>query len=75
MRTLIITTLLGLLASNATAETRLLRFPDLHGDTVVFTYAGDLWLAGTDGSNVRRLTSHPGQELFARFSPAASKFT
>jgi dipeptidyl aminopeptidase/acylaminoacyl peptidase len=69
MRTLIITTLLGLLASNATAETRLLRFPDLHGDTVVFTYAGDLWLAGTDGSNVRRLTSHPGQELFARFSP------
>ena len=69
MRTLIITTLLGFLASTATADTRLLRFPDLHGDTVVFTYAGDLWLAGTDGSNVRRLTSHPGQELFARFSP------
>ena len=31
--------------------------------------AGDLWLANTDGANVRRLTSHPGQELFARFSP------
>ena len=69
MRSTIIITLLGLLASTATADTRLLRFPDLHGDTVVFTYAGDLWLAGTDGSNVRRLTSHPGQELFARFSP------
>jgi tricorn protease len=69
MRTAIITTLLGLLTSTAAADTRLLRFPDLHGDTVVFTYAGDLWLAGTDGSNVRRLTSHPGQELFARFSP------
>ena len=69
MRTAIIATILGLLASTATADTRLLRFPDLHGDTVVFTYAGDLWLAGTDGGNVRRLTSHPGQELFARFSP------
>jgi tricorn protease len=69
MRTAIIIALLGLLASTANAETRLLRFPDLYGDTVVFTYAGDLWLAATDGTNVRRLTSHPGQELFARFSP------
>ena len=69
MRAIIIATLLGLLASTAAAETRLLRFPDLYGDTVVFTYAGDLWLANTDGTNVRRLTSHPGQELFGRFSP------
>ena len=69
MRTLIVSTILSLIASAAAADTRLLRFPDLHGDTVVFTYAGDLWLAGTDGGDVRRLTSHPGQELFARFSP------
>ena len=69
MRFTVIAILLGLLASTAAAETRLLRFPDLHGDKVVFTYAGDLWLANTDGTNVRRLTSHPGQELFARFSP------
>ncbi len=69
MRTAIAITFLGFLASTAAADTRLLRFPDLHGDTVVFTYAGDLWLADTDGAQVRRLTSHPGQELFARFSP------
>ena len=69
MRAIIIATLLSLLASTAAAETRLLRFPDLHGDTIVFTYAGDLWLANTEGTNVRRLTSHPGQELFGRFSP------
>ena len=69
MRITALATLLCLLASTANAETRLLRFPDLHGDTVVFTYAGDLWLANTDGTDVRRLTSHPGQELFARFSP------
>ena len=49
--------------------TRLLRFPDIHGDQVVFSYGGDLWLASTDGGTARRLTAHPGQELFARFSP------
>jgi tricorn protease len=69
MRITVIATLLGLLASTAAAETRLLRFPDLYEDTVVFTYAGDLWLATADGKNVRRLTSHPGQELFGHFSP------
>ena len=69
MRAILIVTLLGLLAATASAETRLLRFPDLYGDTVVFTYAGDLWLSNIEGTDVRRLTSHPGQELFARFSP------
>jgi tricorn protease len=53
----------------ASAQTRLLRFPDVHGDRVVFTYAGDLWMASTDGGAAWRLTSHPGVELFARFSP------
>ncbi len=51
------------------AGTRLLRFPDLAGDHVVFTYAGDLWLASDDGGRARRLTTHPGLELFAKFSP------
>ena len=34
----------GLLLSidTAYAQTKLLRFPDIHGDRVVFTYAGDL---------------------------------
>lgn len=26
-------------------EMRLLRFPAIHGDTVVFTHASDLWVA------------------------------
>ena len=40
----------GLLASPAVqAQTRLLRFPDIHGDRVVFTYAGDLWTAPAAG--------------------------
>ena len=51
------------------AQTKLLRFPDLHGDKVVFTYAGDLWTAPAVGGTASRLTAHPGLELFARFSP------
>jgi tricorn protease len=53
----------------AAAQTKLLRFPDIHGDRVVFTYAGDLWLAPSTGGMAVRLTAHPGLELFARFSP------
>jgi tricorn protease len=51
------------------AQTKLLRFPDVHGDQVVFTYAGDLWLARTSGGLATRLTTHPGMEVFGRFSP------
>ncbi|MCM2256877.1 MAG: S41 family peptidase, partial [Vicinamibacteria bacterium] len=58
-----------LLATPASAQTKLLRFPDIHGDTVVFTYAGDLWTAPAKGGTAARLTAHPGQENFAKFSP------
>ena len=58
-----------LFAASATAQTKLLRFPDIHGDQVVFTYAGDLWLAPVTGGEARHLTTHPGLELFAKFSP------
>lgn len=56
-------------AVSAHAETRLLRFPDIHKDRVVFTYAGDLWTAPSTGGTATRLTAHPGLEMFARFSP------
>ncbi len=50
-------------------EGRLMRFPDIYKDKIVFSYGGDLWLAARDGGIARRITSHPGQELFAKFSP------
>jgi tricorn protease len=56
-------------AGPASAQTSLLRFPDIRGEHIVFTYAGDLWLASTAGGSATRLTAHPGLELFARFSP------
>lgn len=46
-----------------------MRYPAIYGDTVVFTYAGDLWVANKDGQFARRLTSHPNIEARARISP------
>ena len=40
-------------ATSAGAQTRLLRFPDIHGDEVAFTYAGDLWTAPVTGGTAR----------------------
>ena len=61
------------LLAQAAEPTRLLRFPDLSGDRIAFTYAGDIWLASSDGGTATRLTSHPGLELFAKFSPDGSQ--
>jgi tricorn protease len=59
-----------LLASTAVfAQTKLLRFPDIHDDRVAFTYGGDIWTAPTTGGSAIRLTAHPGVEVFAKFSP------
>jgi len=49
--------------------TRLLRDPDISASHLVFVYAGDLWLAARDGSDPRRLTSHPAEENSPIFSP------
>ncbi|MFM7804034.1 MAG: hypothetical protein ACKPGK_06030, partial [Verrucomicrobiota bacterium] len=40
-------------------EARLLRFPALNGNRVVFTYAGDLYTVPVQGGVARRLTSDP----------------
>ncbi len=45
------------------------RFPALHGDTVVFTSEGDLWRVAAGGGVAQRLTTHPGTEAHAAFSP------
>lgn len=53
----------------AADEARVLRFPAIYKDLVVFSYAGDLYSVPAAGGVARRLTSHPGYEAFARFSP------
>jgi len=57
----------------AGAEPGYLRSPDLHGPTIVFTAEGDLWTASDDGRDVRRITSHAGDETGAKFSPDGSR--
>jgi len=50
-------------------EGRLMRFPDIYKDKIVFAYGGDLWLGSAYGGMAQRITSHPGLELFPKFSP------
>ncbi|HET7437463.1 MAG TPA: PDZ domain-containing protein [Thermoanaerobaculia bacterium] len=51
------------------APTRLLRYPDLHGDRLLFHYAGDLWSVPVSGGDAYRLTAHDGYEYLPRISP------
>ena len=48
--------------SMAQEETRLLRFPHIHGNSVVFTYAGDLYTASIEGGEAKRLHGR-GEQL------------
>jgi len=59
----------ALAIAEETQEGRLMRFPDIYKDKVAFMYGGDLWLSSTSGGIARRITSHPGRELFPKFSP------
>ena len=66
---MLVSTLLaaGLLQS-ASMDVRLMRFPDISGEKIVFTYSSDLWLVDASGGAAKRLTSHPGTEYRAKFS-------
>jgi tricorn protease len=52
-----------------TPDARMLRFPDISADRIVFVYAGDLWTVPKDGGTAAKLSSPKGQELFPKFSP------
>lgn len=69
---LVCLTLLAALAAAASPaaadEARLLRYPDIHDDFVVFVYAGDIWRAPSVGGQAYRLTNHEGAELTPKIS-------
>ena len=54
-------------------EARLMRFPAIYGDKVVFSYAGDLYSVNKAGGIARKLTSDIGYEMFPKFSPDGSQ--
>ncbi len=68
--------LLALIASGAAvadSPSKLLRFPDIHGEHIVFVHAGDLFIVNAAGGTAQRLTSHPGSELYPKFSPDGTR--
>lgn len=72
MKTLITALLLILFSSHliySADEGRLMTYPDIYKDKIVFTYENDLWLVSSNGGTATRLTSFPGNEYSARFSP------
>jgi tricorn protease len=61
---------LSLTVMSRAEEARLLRFPAIHGEQIVFGYAGDLYAVSAQGGVARRLTSdEQSYEMFPRFSP------
>jgi tricorn protease len=52
-----------------TEDTCLLSEPAVSRKQIAFCYGGDIWTAERDGSQIRRLTAHPGVEAGPCFSP------
>lgn len=61
--------LMAVTALSALDEGRFMRYPTIHKDKIVFTYEGDLWTVGGRYDTAVRLTTAPGTETAAKFSP------
>ena len=53
----------------AAGAVHLVQKPAMNRSEIVFSYSGDLWRVGREGGVASRLTSGPGFETEARFSP------
>ncbi len=63
--------ILGVLSavSSLANETKMLRYPDISRDKIVFCYGGDIYIGNLDGRKVKQITSFIGEEMFPKFSP------
>jgi tricorn protease len=64
--------IVAFLAAAAIAEARPVLFartPHVAQGKIVFSYHGDIWIAGADGANPRRLTANLARNTFPRLSP------
>jgi len=62
----------GLLVTPVLAQTPapvFMRYPTIHGESVVFEACGNLWLINRKGGTAQRLTTDPGFDILPRFSP------
>lgn len=74
MKNLLRIAFVGLLAAMpiltmAIEDARMMRYPNINGNQIVFVYAGDIWTVDANGGDARQLTSHEGIELFPKISP------
>ncbi len=51
------------------SDQTLMRYPTLHGDTIVFVAHDNLWEVARGGGTAARLTADEGHDLMPRFSP------
>jgi tricorn protease len=61
IRSIVALAAITIFTASAYTQTKLLRFPDIAGDRIVFTYGGDLWTSSAAGGTATRLTAHPGR--------------
>ena len=68
--------ILGIFLSTAAFAARaqtpgqtLMRYPTLHGNTIVFVAHDNLWSVARSGGAATRLTADAGRDLMPRFSP------
>ncbi|QQT27564.1 S41 family peptidase [Sphingobacterium spiritivorum] len=66
---IILTVFSATAAQGQQQETLLLRNPSISQNHISFVYGGDIWIAGRDGSNPKRLTVNPDVERNPMFSP------
>ncbi len=60
---------LALASVTVAAPVKLARHPDYHAGRIAFSYLGDIWTAGEDGTNVVRITDNAAREVYPRYSP------
>ncbi len=72
LRLVVILALVNAAAALAGNPARLMQYPDIRGNVIVFSYEGDLWKVAADGGVAQRLTSFPGNEFAAKISPDGS---
>jgi tricorn protease len=59
----------GYAQAQPASDRTFMRFPTLHGNTIVFEAHGNLWEVSRNGGVARRLTADPGYDEMPRFSP------
>ncbi len=53
----------------ASVPPALMRYPNSHGNQIVFEARGNLWVVSKAGGTAKRLTTGPGRDFAPRYSP------